>query len=1079
MKINSWIPLIVLCCFCWLPLAAQDVNSVLNKKISIEVNDKPALEILPLIEKQTGVSFAYSHDVINSNKYTIHEKSVPVTTVLEKLFPASKFTVKAVGNQIIIKSTAPAPKKVADTIPAPKIVEMNTVVVTALGISRQQRSLGYAFTDVKGNEMTSARSNNPLQALTGKVAGLDVYTTNSGVGGSVKVTLRGVKVIGGDNQPLYVIDGVPANNSSPGQADKWGGYDLGDGTSIINPDEIATISVLKGGAATALYGSRAANGVILITTKKGAGQGFEVELTSNTVVERLNNNYDFQDSYGTGRDGLLPKDVTAAIGSSQASWGPKLSADSLVWLWNGQRVPYVNANNSIKKFFRNGLTLTNSVALSSGNEKTQFRLTYTNLKNNDIVPKSGLMRHNLSVRGTSQLTKNLNIDAKVSYVNENVDNRPALSDNPNNIGYVLSGISPNIDINWLKQYKDSVTGNYINWNNNSYQVNPYWAINEQPNNSKQDRLNGFVQLRYKISPSLSVQGRVGTDYSQFGFREFMEATTPYNESGAIVLRSRTLRETNSELMFNYNKQIRRFQINANAGTNRMDYSENQLITNGRDISTRGVKSINNFLTKTSNEIINRKRINSVYGSVNLGYNNLLYLDLTGRNDWSSTLAMGNNSYFYPSASASFVFSELMAKSNFLSFGKVRFSIAQTGTDAVDPYQLTLTYGSNTDIPTIGGYAIGGVSVDKVPLHSLKPSISKTYETGANLVFFDNRVNLDFTWYQSNTRNQILSAPISSTSGYTSAVINSGNIRNRGIEVTLGVKPIVSKHFNWDLNLNFARNRNKILELSPLVSGYYTLASARWANASIVAQEGEQYGIIVGRKFLRNDQGQLILDNKLMPQYDPTDAVLGSGQYDWIGGINNRFSYKNFALGVLLDIKQGGNIYSMTNLLAYMNGRQKGTVEGRDEWAISEAARKKANKTPEEWTATGGVQVHGVQQSGVDASGKPIYKEVSGYVNPQTYWQKISDNIPEPFIYDASFVKVRQLTLDYRFPKSIIGTGIVRELTVSFVARNLITISKHIPNVDPESSYNNSNGQGFEYGSLPTRKSYGINIYAKF
>lgn len=1077
MKINSWIPLIMLFC-CWLPLAAQDGTSVLNKKISIEVNDKPALEILPLIEKQAGVSFAYSHDVISTGKYTIHENSVPVTKILEKLFPVSRYTVKAVGSQIIIKSTTQNPPPV-DTNRLPKLVEMNTVVVTALGINRQQRSLGYAFTDVKGNEMTSARSNNPLQALAGRVAGLDVYTTNSGVGGSVKVTLRGVKMIGGDNQPLYVIDGVPANNSSPGQADKWGGYDLGDGTSIINPDEIATISVLKGGAATALYGSRAANGVILITTKKGTGQGFEVEVTSNTVVERLNDNYDFQESYGTGRDGILPRDATAAIGNTQASWGPKFSADSLVWLWNGQRVPYVNANNSIKKFFRNGLTLTNSVALSTGNDKSQFRLTYTNLKNNDIVPKSGLMRHNLSVRGTSQLTPKLNLDAKVSYVNENVDNRPALSDNPNNIGYVLSGIAPNINMDWLKNYKDSLSGKYINWNNDPYQVNPYWAINEQPNNSKQDRLNGFVQLRYKILPSLMVQGRIGTDYSQFNFREFIEISTPYNESGAISLRSRTLRETNAELMLSYSKEIKRFHIGANAGTNRMDFSENQLLTNGRDMSTKGVQSINNFQTKTTSELINRKRINSVYGALNLGYNNLIYLDITGRNDWSSTLAMGNNSYFYPSASASFVFTELLPKSDVLTFGKARFSIAQTGTDAIEPYQLNLTYGSNTDIPVIGGYAIGGVSVDKVPFKDLKPSISKTYEAGANLVFFDNRINLDVTWYQSNTRNQILSAPISSTSGYTSAVINSGNIRNRGIEVTLATRPVVTKNFYWDLNVNFARNRNKILELSPLVSGYYTLASARWANASIVAQEGEQYGVIVGRKFLRNDQGQLILDNKLMPQYDPTDAVLGSGQYDWIGGINNKFGYKNFALGVLLDIKQGGNIYSMTNLRAYANGRQKGTLDGREGWAASEEARKKAGVEPANWTATGGVPVSGVQQTGVDPEGKPVYKEVSGFVSPQTYWVKVTDNIPEPFIYDASFVKVRQLTFDYRFPKSLLGNGVLRELTVSFVARNLLTISKHVPNVDPESSYNNSNGQGFEYGSLPTRKSYGINIYAKF
>jgi TonB-linked SusC/RagA family outer membrane protein len=1080
MKLVPCISLIIIMVCTALGSKGQDKTSALTKRVSVDITDKPAPEILSLIEKQAGVLFAYPNQVIaNKNKFTIHQKNVPISSLLQIIFPASQFTVKAIGTQIIIKQTTGNTAPVADSTAPQKIIEMNAVVVTALGIGRQQRSLGYAFTDVKGSDLTTARQTNPIQSLSGRVAGLDINTTNSGVGGSVKITLRGVKVIGGDNQPLYVIDGIPANNSSPGQADKFGGYDLGDGSSIINPDEVATISVLKGGAATALYGSRAANGVILITTKKGSRKGLELELTSNAVLERLNSSYDFQEEYGTGRDGLLPRDVDAARGNSQASWGPKFNADSMSWIWNGTRQPYVKAQNAIQHFFREGLTLTNSVAISSGGENTQLRFTYTNIRNTDIVPNSGLQRHNFALRGTSQLTSKFSIDAKLAYVNENVDNRPALSDNPNNIGYVLSGIAPNIDINWLKNYKDPVTGNYINWNNNNYQVNPYWAINEQPNNSKQDQLNGFVQLKYQLLPSLSIQARSGTDYSRFAFREFMEFSTPFNATGAINMKDRVFQETNTELLLNYGKQVRKFWIGANLGTNRMDFHENLLNTSGRDISVKGVQSINNFQTKISNELVSRKRINSVYGAVNFAYENYLYLDLTGRNDWSSTLSSNNNSFFYPSISTSFVFSELLPKNDLLNFGKLRFSVAQTGTDAIDPYQLKLTYGSNPDIPLVGGYAIGGVAVDKVPFKDLKPSISKSYEAGINLIFLNNRVNLDVTWYQSNTRNQILNAPISSTSGYPSAVINSGDIRNRGIEATLLVKPVVSKNFNWDINMNFARNRNKILALSPLVSGFYTLASARWANASIVAKEGEEYGIIVGRQFLREPSGQLLLDANNLPQYDPTDAKLGNGQYDWIGGITNRFTWKNISLNVLLDIKQGGSIYSMTNLLAYANGRQKGTLEGREGWALSEKERLAAGKTPAEWTATSGLPIKGVQQDGVDANGKPKYKNVDAFVNPQAYWQRVTDNIPEPFIYDASFVKIRQLNIDYNFPKSILGNGVLRELSVSLVARNLFTISKHIPNVDPESSYNNSNGQGFEYGSLPTRRSYGINVYAKF
>ncbi|MGE7774974.1 SusC/RagA family TonB-linked outer membrane protein [Chitinophaga sp. NPDC101104] len=1059
---------------------AQRQPDALSKKLTVAIADKPAEAILTLLEKQAGVSFAYPTGVLaNRPKYSISRKDATLQHLLEVIFPPAQYSIKAIGNQIIIKQAAAGPAAPADTNAPQRVIDMNTVVVTALGIGRQQRSLGYAFTDVKGSDLTRARETNPIQALTGRVAGLDVNATNSGVGGSVKVTLRGVKVIGGNNQPLYVIDGIPADNSSPGQADRYGGYDLGDGSSIINPDEVASISVLKGGAATALYGSRAANGVILITTKKGSRQGLEVEVTSNSVLEKLNASYEFQDTYGNGRDGMLPRDVATARGYSQASWGPKMTADSLTWLWNGKQVPYSKARNPIPNFFRTGLTLTNSVSVSTGSDKAQLRFTYTNVSNKDIVPESGLNRHNFSLRGTSQLTSKLTMDAKITYLNEKVNNRPALSDNPNNIGYVLSGIAPNIDINWLKEYKDPVTGNYINWNNQQYQVNPYWAIYEQPNDSRQDRLNGFVQFKYQLLPELSVQARTGTDYSRFGFREFMEVSTPFNQSGMINLKDRVFRETNTEVMLNYGKQVKRFWIGGNLGANRMDYRENLLNTTGRDMSVRGVRSINNFKTKLSNEQILRKRINSVYGAVNLAYGNFLYLDLTGRNDWSSTLAMGRNSFFYPSASLSFVFTELMPKSGALTFGKLRFSAAQTGTDAVEPYQLKLTYGSNPDVPIVGGYAIGGVAVDKVPFSDLKPSISKSYEAGANLVFFNNRLNLDVTWYQSNTRNQILNAPISSSSGYTSAVINSGNVRNRGIEVTLLGKPVTTKHFSWDVNVNFARNRNKILELSPLVSGFYTLAQARWANASIVAEEGEEFGIIVGRKFLRSPQGKIVLDANNLPLYDPTDTKIGSGQYEWIGGVNNRFTYKNISLGILLDIKQGGHIYSMTNLLAHANGRHKATLEGREGWAESERARLAAGQTPGNWKPTGGRSVSGVRQTGTDADGKPIYEDVSAFVSPQAWWQRVTDNIPEQFIYDASFVKIRQLNIDYTFPKSFLGNGIFRELAISLIGRNLFTISKHVPNVDPESSYNNSNGQGFEYGSLPTRRTYGVNLYAKF
>lgn len=1030
-----------ICCLLTLSLLVCSLTRA-QEKLSIHVSNEPITAVLHQIEIQTGVSFAYRNDVIDSKeRISIHVEDISLQEALSLLFPATDYDIKMLGRQIVILRK---PMRVMD---------MNMVVVTALGISRQQRSLGYAYTDLKGQ---------PITALSGKVSGLDINPVNSGVGGATKITLRGIKLIGGDNTPLFVIDGIPINNSSPGQADKYGGYDLGDGTAIINPDEVSHISVLKGGAASALYGSRAANGVILLTTRKGK-KGFSVDYTSTVLVETLNDNYDYQHVYGSGQDGRLPQDVSTARVDAQRSWGPMMTKDSMVTIWDGRKMPYVNARHSISDFFRRGLTLTNTVAISTGTEKVQWRAAYTSVRDNDMLPESRLRKHHMTIRSTGALTSRLSFDAKGVYLSEDVYNRPALSDNPNNIGYVLSGIAPNIDINWLRQYKDPGTGDYVNWNSNAYQVNPYWAIHEQPNFSTQRRFNGFALLKYQLAPGLFIQGRAGTDYSRFSFTEQMQYSTPYYATGGLMLLDRNYQETNADLLVNYHQQVGAWSVEINAGTNRMDYKEDFRNVTGRDMKVRGVTTLDNFSTQLDNYALHRKRINSVYGAVSLGYRNFLYLDLTGRNDWSSTLAAGHNAYFYPSVSTSFVFSSLLKDDHILSFGKLRASIAQTGTDAIAPYQLALTYANNYAVPKVGGYRIGGVATDRVPYEQLKPSISRSYEMGMNLLFFNSRLQVDLTWYHSNTRNQVLNAPISPTSGYTSAVINSGNVSNTGIEISMGGKPVKW----WQVNMTFARNRNRILSLSSLVSDYYTLAAARWGNASIVAKSGGTYGMIMGRKFLRDDKGQLMVDANLLPLYTATDQNLGSGQYDWMAGITNTFTYGRWSCAVLLDIKQGGHIFSMTNLLAYQTGQQKGTLAGREGWARSERERVAAGKSAEEWTPTGGVPIKGIKVIGL---GRPQYEEVSGYVNPQTYWARVTENIPAAFIYDAGMVKIRELTLGYQVKK---------DMSVALLARNLFTISKHVPNIDPESSYNNGDGQGFEYGSLPTRRSYGITFHAKF
>lgn len=1066
MKVLPTLALLVISMLASLTGTAQPLP-FMQQPLDVKVKRMPVVQFMKWITARTGASFAYPNEVVEGHTpVTMEGSHITVQVMLERIFPPAQYDIRTIGQQIIIRFRK-QPSAVTDTAQPPRMLQMNTVVVTALGIRRQQHTLGYAYAEVRGNELTAARDIHPLNTLSGKVAGLDVSPVNSGMSGSVRLTLRGMRLLGANNQPLLVLDGIPVNNSSPGQAERYGGYDLGDGTAIVNPDDVETVSILKGGASAALYGSRAANGVLLITTKKGVAKGLEVAFMSNVGLEQSNDPYHFQEEYGSGRDGMLPVDAAAARWVSQYSWGPKMHQDSLVWLWNGQQVPYVNARHTINHFFRQGFRSTHSLSASAGSDNLRVRLSYTNTRSKDILPESDLQRHHLSTRITANLTRRLEVDARLSWLHEQVGNRPALSDNPNNVGYVLSGLAANIDPDWLQVYKDTA-GRYINWNNNGYQVNPYWAVHEQPNNSQQDRLHGFLLLKYKVSPDLAVQLRSGVDHTAFTFQELMNYYTPVNPLGAINVKDRRLSEINADLLLTYSRRWHQLGITLNAGAIRMDYYERVRNTTGREMIQPGNRGVENFGTRMRTEMVLRKRTNSLYASLDIAYKRLLYLSLTGRNDWSSTLPADHNAYFYPSASAAFQFTELLKDKRVLSFGKLRVSVAQTGTDAAQPYLLRLSYSHNPDIPRIKGYSIGGVAVDHVPFADLRPGVSRGYEAGVDLAFFNHRMGLDATWYQSNTRDQVLNAPVSITTGYTSAVINSGNIRNRGVEIGLTLIPIAGKAFNWETRFIFSRNSNRIRSLNTLVSPYYTMSVARWGNASIVAKEGAAYGMISGRHFLRDAQGRMVLDVNHLPRYTATDSYLGNNQYDWTGSITNRVSYKRFSVTCLLDVKYGGNIFSMTNLLAYANGRQRGTLAGRQEWARSEQERISAGKRPEEWTPTGGLLIQGVQAATGNA--------VSAYVNPQAYWTRVSDNIPEAFIYPATFVKLREAHLDYRLPRF---HHRFREAMVSLTGRNLLTLYKAVPNIDPESGYNNITAQGLEYGSLPMRRSYGVKFSVQF
>lgn len=961
-------------------------------------------------------------------------------------------------------------------------VALDEVVVTALGIKKQAKALGYAVAEVKGDDITKGGDNNAITALSGRMAGVDISTGAGGPSGSTRVLIRGNSQLSGSNQPLYVVDGIPMDNTqidafSTSQSDQFAaGYDMGDGLSAINPADIESISVLKGASASALYGSRASGGVVLITTKSGAGQksGLGIDFSTNiNAVSILSGFSDYQRVYGQGSQGEPPRSLLDAQGNTQSSWGAKLDPNMNIPIYNGEIKSYGNRNNNILDFFRTGVTYTNNLALYNSTEKANFRLSVSDMRNNDIVPSSDMYRTTFMLRGGAKLSDKISIEGRANYTKEGVNNRPALADSPNNIGNSIIGIAPNFDQKWLADnYKDDL-GRYTPWNGNKYRLNPYWIINEMTNKSHKDRLLGHMQVNYQILPFLSAQAKVGTDYNKTRFTEFTPQYTDGVEAGEMKEISADIQETNYEGMIRFNKLFLddKLDVSAFVGGNIMQRKYERFWNKGRAQIIPDMESITNYLNKELVTDNIEKQVNSIYGSVDLGYKNFLYGGFTIRNDKSSTLKKGNNSYTYPSVSGSFVFSEIADLSNLgLTFGKLRASWAKVGSDT-DPYQLYRDY--NSASYTVNGFPLGKIASDVLLNEDLKPTSTYSYEFGIDLRFLNNRLNFDFGYFDSKTKDQIMRLPLSDATGYKFAMINAGEITNNGIELAITGIPVKTRDFEWTANVNLSKINNKIKYLHPDVD-IYELSAARWAGASVVAKVGESYGSIIGQRFARNDEGRVIYDEKGMPTYESGVSVLGNGNYDFTMGINNTFVYKEFTLGVLLDMKFGGDLYSMSAWNSYYNGTATETLQGRDAWYTSEQARKAGNIASGSWIPTGGYVGNGVVSDGAGG-----WKENTTAVDPQTYWRTIAERTPEPWIYDASYIKLREISLSYNFPKKLLAKTPFQALSVSAYGRNLWIIHSDLENIDPESSYNMGNGQGLEYGSLPSRRTYGLGINVKF
>jgi len=946
---------------------------------------------------------------------------------------------------------------------------LSEVVVTALGIKRERKALGYGVAEVQGEALTKAKETNVINSMAGRVPGLVVTQTAGGASGSSRVILRGSTEMTGNNQPLYVIDGVPLDNTNFGSAGTYGGFDLGDGISSVNPDDIESMSVLKGPAASALYGSRASHGVILITTKKANKDKVSVEyngtLTFDTQLAKWD---DVQQVYGMGANGTYPIN---AVSNTNMSWGAKADGTNMLKYFDGVERPYLIVPDNTSQFFRTGFTATNSAIIGVNNGKTGIRFTYTDMRNKDIVPKTHMSRDIFNLRANTSAGK-FDLDFSVNYTREDVKNRPALGDSKSNIGKNLMTLATTYDQAWLKSYQDA-NGEYANWNGmDPYNVNPYWDVYKNSNSSKKDQFRFNGKVVWNITQHLKVQGTAGAELNWFTFEDYKAPTTPGYESGYLQNNNFRNRMYNFELLALYNNSWGNFDFNATLGGNLYKVNNQTIVTTAKDMKIRDVVALMSFNEVSVEPYSYRKQINSIYGAVNLGWKHMLYFDATLRGDQSSTLPISNNMYIYPSFSGSFVFSELLKLGDKLPYGKVRMSWAQVGSDT-DPYQLGLVY-TKSKFAYLG-YTIGYISNGTIPNKDLKPTKTNSFEMGLELKFLKNRIGLDFTYYSQLSKNQIMGMASSSTSGYGYRLINAGEIENKGVEIALNTRPIQTKDFSWDLNFNFSKNSNKVKKLVDDMD-MFELEKATWLDVQVAAKVGENFGSIVGPDFQRNENGDILIDPSTgLPMYDKSNHVLGNASWDWTGGVYTNFSYKNISLSAVFDVKVGADLYSMSARAAHETGKSMVTLEGREAWYKSEEARQAAGyaKDSPDWIPTGGFIAPGV----ID-NGDGTYRENDIVINPEKYWMSVCRNAPSMFIYDNSYVKCREITLSYTLPKAWLK-NVVDGLTISFVARNPFIVWKNIPNIDPDSNYNNTTGMGMEYGSLPSRKSYGFNVNVKF
>ncbi|MDR1021883.1 MAG: SusC/RagA family TonB-linked outer membrane protein, partial [Prevotellaceae bacterium] len=900
----------------------------------------------------------------------------------------------------------------------------------------------------------------------GKIAGVAVTGNATGSTGSSRVVIRGNASLTGNNQPLYVVDGVPFDNTNLGSAGTWGGLDMGDGLSNINPDDIENVQVLKGAAASALYGYRGGNGAILITTKSGKkGQkDVSVEFNNNLTFNSIYDYRDFQDVYGQGTNGTRPLTAAEAEATERSSWGDKIDGGKAV-NFLGQDYSY-STIDSWDNFYRTGINDAASLAISGASDKIVYRFGISNVYEKSILPNAGLNQQGINMNTTYDITSKLHLTVNANYVFEQTNGRSNLSDGNGNTNASLLYRPQTFDIRWMERGSagsdwgsmadgKELIGSGYGDSKNVYFNNPYWLQYRKTNESDKNRLTGAMTLRYDITDWLYAQGAVQRDGYSMEFKQVQPIGAAADPTGFMTEYAKHYAETNMNYLLGFDKTFGDWSVGATFGGNRQ-YSLTQqwMVDGGRPFVVDGVWSVNNLADHRFKKDYKEYQVNSIYGTADVGWKNQIFLNLTGRNDWFSTLSSDNNSYFYPSATLSWVFSDTFTLPAWFTFGKLRggYAAASNGTS---PYQTALAYKIADYV--VNGQQIAATNSSTYPNTDLKPVRISELEAGLNLAFFNNRLSFDMAYYKKNTKDDIAVVTTSKTSGFSAQVMNIGEIENSGFEFMVDAVPVHIRDFSWNTTFNFAINSSEVIYLGEdverlSIDGAQANGGGVWIHNIV----GKSYGEIVGYKYKRSPDGQIVYVNGI-PQREDEVSELGSGVYKWTGGWNNRLNYKNFTLDFLIDFKLGAKLFSGTNRNLTSTGMHKQTLQGRE------------NSGSEKTLVGDGVML--------DANGSYVKNTVA--VTAQEYWGGVS-SVAEDFIYDASFIKLREVSLGYTFPQSILGKQrFVKGLNVSLVARNLWTILKYTDNIDPESAINNTNGQGLELNGYPTTRNIGFNLNVKF